>query len=228
MEHWNEDNNRSSQRVGVSPRQAAPPVNYRDFKSSNILLHEGFHPKLSDFGVAKLGPIGDKSHVSTRVMGTYGYCAPEYAMTGQLTIKSDVYSFEVVFLELITKFSKLVDPRLQGRYPVRGLYQALAVALMCIQEQAATRPLIGDVVTILSYLANSTYEPNANGSGVSQKGSRDERGGFLSRVEDGGGGSGSRWDLDGFDKDDSPRDPTIEVAKTRDLERERSVAEAKM
>ncbi|THU67633.1 hypothetical protein C4D60_Mb05t26770 [Musa balbisiana] len=82
--------------------KASPPVIYRDFKSSNILLGEGFHPKLSDFGLAKLGPTGDKSHVSTRVMGTYGYCAPEYAMTGQLTVKSDVYSFGVVLLELIT------------------------------------------------------------------------------------------------------------------------------
>ncbi len=81
---------------------ADPPVIYRDFKASNILLDENFNPKLSDFGLAKLGPTGDKTHVSTRVMGTYGYCAPEYALTGQLTTKSDVYSFGVVFLEIIT------------------------------------------------------------------------------------------------------------------------------
>mgnify|MGYP004716102449 CR=1 FL=1 len=81
---------------------ANPPVIYRDFKASNILLDEDFNPKLSDFGLAKLGPTGDKTHVSTRVMGTYGYCAPEYALTGQLTAKSDVYSFGVVFLEMIT------------------------------------------------------------------------------------------------------------------------------
>ncbi|KAE8725381.1 Serine/threonine-protein kinase PBS1 [Hibiscus syriacus] len=169
--------------------KANPPVIYRDLKSSNILLHEGYHPKLSDFGLAKLGPVGDKTHVSTRVMGTYGYCAPEYAMTGQLTLKSDVYSFGVVFLELITgrkaidntrdpgehnlvawarplfkdrrKFPKMADPLLQGHYPVRGLYQALAVAAMCLQEQAATRPLMGDVVTALTYLASQTYDPNA-------------------------------------------------------------------
>lgn len=168
--------------------KASPPVIYRDFKSSNILLGEGFHPKLSDFGLAKLGPVGDKTHVSTRVMGTYGYCAPEYAMTGQLTVKSDVYSFGVVFLELITgrkaidntkpqgeqnlvawarplfkdrrKFPKMADPILQGRFPMRGLYQALAVAAMCLQEQATTRPHIGDVVTALSYLASQTYDPN--------------------------------------------------------------------
>ncbi|CAN1313632.1 Serine/threonine-protein kinase PBS1 [Linum perenne] len=217
--------------------KATPPVIYRDFKSSNILLHEGFHPRLSDFGLAKLGPTGDKSHVSTRVMGTYGYCAPEYAMTGQLTVKSDVYSFGVVFLELITgrkaidssmphgeqnlvtwarplfndrrKFSKLADPRLQGRYPMRGLYQALAVASMCIQEQAAARPLIGDVVTALSYLANHAYEPAG--------------------AED-GGGSGRRWELDGSEKDDSPRENNAKTTTTttRDLEREKAVAEARM
>lgn len=82
--------------------QASPPVIYRDLKCSNILLRDGYHPKLSDFGLAKLGPVGDMTHVSTRVMGTYGYCAPEYAMTGQLTLKSDVYSFGVVLLEILT------------------------------------------------------------------------------------------------------------------------------
>ncbi|XP_024377879.1 probable serine/threonine-protein kinase PBL7 isoform X2 [Physcomitrium patens] len=176
--------------------KAQPSVIYRDFKSSNILLDEKFHPKLSDFGLAKLGPVGDKTHVSTRVMGTYGYCAPEYAMTGQLTLKSDVYSFGVVLLELITgrkaidnaravgeqnlvawarplfkdrrKFPFMADPLLQGRYPMRGLYQALAVAAMCLQEQAATRPLIGDVVTALSYLASQTYDPGVQPQGSSR------------------------------------------------------------
>ncbi|XP_028086140.1 probable serine/threonine-protein kinase PBL5 isoform X2 [Camellia sinensis] len=79
-----------------------PPVIYRDLKCSNILLDEAYNPKLSDFGLAKVGPVGDKTHVSTRVMGTYGYCAPDYAMTGQLTFKSDIYSFGVVLLEIIT------------------------------------------------------------------------------------------------------------------------------
>ncbi|KAJ4711460.1 Kinase family protein [Melia azedarach] len=237
--------------------KANPPVIYRDFKSSNILLDEGFHPKLSDFGLAKLGPVGDKSHVSTRVMGTYGYCAPEYAMTGQLTVKSDVYSFGVVFLELITgrkaidstrphgeqnlvtwarplfndrrKFSKLADPLLQGRYPMRGLYQALAVASMCIQEQAATRPLIGDVVTALSYLANQAYDPNAAAHGYRGGADKDDRRNrdaarILKNEE--GAGSGRRWDLEGSEKEDSPRE-TARVLN-RDLERERAVAEAKM
>ncbi|XP_015962894.1 serine/threonine-protein kinase PBS1 [Arachis duranensis] len=237
--------------------KANPPVIYRDFKSSNILLDEGYHPKLSDFGLAKLGPVGDKSHVSTRVMGTYGYCAPEYAMTGQLTVKSDVYSFGVVFLELITgrkaidstqphgeqnlvtwarplfndrrKFSKLADPRLQGRFPMRGLYQALAVASMCIQESAATRPLIGDVVTALSYLANQAYDPNNTGHGNRGSGddkrNRDDKGARLLKNDE-AGGSGHRWDLEGSEKDESPRETARML--NRDLDRERAVAEAKM
>ncbi|GAA0172613.1 hypothetical protein LIER_26408 [Lithospermum erythrorhizon] len=224
--------------------KASPPVIYRDFKSSNILLGEEFVPKLSDFGLAKLGPTGDKSHVSTRVMGTHGYCAPEYAMTGQLTVKSDVYSFGVVFLELITgrkaidstrpkgeqnliawakplfndrrKFAKLADPRLQGKYPMRGLYHALAVASMCTQEQAAARPLIGEVVTALSYLANQAYDDRSN---------HEERGEHVSRNEE-GGGSGRKMDLEGSERDDSPKETARMLNK--DLERERAVAEAKM
>lgn len=164
-----------------------PPVIYRDLKCSNILLGDDYHPKLSDFGLAKVGPIGDKTHVSTRVMGTYGYCAPDYAMTGQLTFKSDIYSFGVVLLELITgrkaidqrkphkeqnlvawarplfrdrrRFSQMVDPLLEGQYPVRGLYQSLAIAAMCVQEQPNMRPVISDVVTALNYLASQIYDP---------------------------------------------------------------------
>ncbi|XWS59743.1 hypothetical protein CRYUN_Cryun08bG0147700 [Craigia yunnanensis] len=168
--------------------KASPPVIYRDLKCSNILLGEGYFPKLSDFGLAKLAPVGDNTHVSTRVMGTYGYCAPEYAMTGQLTLKSDVYSFGVVLLEIITgrkaidnskaageqnlvawarplfkdrkKFSQMADPMLQVHYPQRGLFQAFAVAAICVQEQPNMRPLIADVVTALTYLASQNFEPD--------------------------------------------------------------------
>ncbi|XP_047330368.1 probable serine/threonine-protein kinase PBL12 [Impatiens glandulifera] len=78
------------------------PVIYRDFKTSNILLDSDLTAKISDFGLAKDGPQGDETHVSTRVMGTHGYAAPEYVMTGHLTKMSDVYSFGVVLLELLT------------------------------------------------------------------------------------------------------------------------------
>jgi serine/threonine-protein kinase PBS1 len=82
--------------------KANPPVINRDVKCENILLGEGYYPKLSDFGIAKLGPTGDDTHISTRVMGTAGYCAPEYFMSGRLTMRSDIYSFGVVMLEVLT------------------------------------------------------------------------------------------------------------------------------
>ncbi|KAG8658155.1 hypothetical protein MANES_03G126500v8 [Manihot esculenta] len=169
---------------------ANPPVIYRDFKASNILLDENFSPKLSDFGLAKLGPTGGKTHVSTRVMGTYGYCAPEYALTGQLTTKSDVYSFGVVFLELITgkrvidnsrpteeqnlvvwatpifkdrrNYKTMADPLLGGKYPIKSLNQAVAVAAMCLQEGDSSRPLISDVVTALKYLSAKKEKEGEN------------------------------------------------------------------
>ncbi|KAL6616200.1 hypothetical protein ACP70R_038470 [Stipagrostis hirtigluma subsp. patula] len=166
---------------------ANPPVIYRDLKASNILLDRDFNAKLSDFGLAKLGPVGDMSHVSTRVMGTYGYCAPEYAMTGRLTKASDIYSFGVVLLEIITgrraidtarpseekvlvqwaapllkdkkRFMRMADPLLGKRYPARGLYQALVIASMCLQEDASSRPVISEVVAALSFLADPKHCP---------------------------------------------------------------------
>lgn len=81
--------------------KANPPVLYRDLKSSNILLCDDLHPKLSIFGLTKAEPEGDKMHGS-RVMGTYGYCAPEYSRHNQFTLKSDIYSYGVVLLEIIT------------------------------------------------------------------------------------------------------------------------------
>nr|GLL43961.1 serine/threonine-protein kinase PBS1 [Ipomoea trifida] len=128
------------------------------------------------------------------------------------------------------KFAKLADPRLQGQFPMRGLYQALAVASMCIQEQAAARPLIGDVVTALSYLANQAYDPNAAPGyrfSAAAADKDDKRGARISRNEDGsGGGSGRKWDLDGSEKEDSPRETARML--NRDADRERAVAEAKM
>ncbi|KAK6280338.1 hypothetical protein POUND7_020605 [Theobroma cacao] len=167
---------------------ANPPVLCRDLTSSNILLGEGFHPKLSDFGLAKFGPSGDKSHVSTRIMGTRGYCAPEYLSSGKLSMKSDIFSFGVVLLELITgrkahditsapderylvnwalpmlrdakKILSLADPVLRGHFPRPTLRRVLEVASMCIQENANSRPSIGDVVLALNYLASRPYDPN--------------------------------------------------------------------
>ncbi|KAF8749187.1 hypothetical protein HU200_012727 [Digitaria exilis] len=155
---------------------ANPPVIYRDLKSSNVLLDDAFCPKLSDFGLAKLGPVGDRS---PRVMGTYGYCAPEYVRAGNLTVKTDVYSFGVLLLELVTgrravdssrplpeqllvswarpmlrdgkRYRELADPLLRGNFPERDLKQAVAVAAMCLQDEA-------DAAMTLAYLAEAAAD----------------------------------------------------------------------
>ncbi|EAZ26501.1 hypothetical protein OsJ_10394 [Oryza sativa Japonica Group] len=159
-----------------------PPVINRDVKSENILLGDGYHPKLSDFGLAKMGPTGDDTHISTRVMGTLGYCAPDYLESGKLTVQSDIYSFGVVMLEVITgqkviddsrakpernivewaipkinkkDFPKLADPVLNGQYHMRSLFRALTVAALCVDRTANRRPDITAVVDALTQISES-------------------------------------------------------------------------
>uniref|UniRef100_A0A5B7A1S5 non-specific serine/threonine protein kinase n=1 Tax=Davidia involucrata TaxID=16924 RepID=A0A5B7A1S5_DAVIN len=162
--------------------EAEKPVIYRDFKTSNILLDADYNAKLSDFGLAKDGPEGDKTHVSTRVMGTYGYAAPEYVMTGHLTLKSDVYSFGVVLLEMLSgrrsmdksrpngehnlvewarphlgerrRFYRLIDPRLEGRFSIKGAQKAAQLAAHCLTRDPKARPLMSEVVEALKPLPN--------------------------------------------------------------------------
>nr|XP_043606078.1 serine/threonine-protein kinase PBL34-like [Erigeron canadensis] len=158
------------------------PVIYRDFKTSNILLDLDYNARLSDFGLAKDGPEGDNTHVSTRVMGTHGYAAPEYVMTGHLTSKSDVYSFGVVLLEMITgrrsidktrpkeeqnlvewarpylgerrRLYQLIDPLLEGRFSVKGAQKAAQLATLCLNRDPKARPLMSEVYEVLQPLVN--------------------------------------------------------------------------
>ncbi|KAD3067945.1 hypothetical protein E3N88_35825 [Mikania micrantha] len=160
--------------------EGTKPIIYRDFKTSNILLDTEYNVKLSDFGLAKAGPQGDKTHVSTRVVGTYGYAAPEYVMTGHLTTKSDVYSFGVVLLEILTgrrsmdkkrpsgeqnlvmwarpyladkrKVYQLVDPRLELNYSVKGVQKVSQIAYNCLSRDSKARPSMDEVVKALSPL----------------------------------------------------------------------------
>lgn len=162
---------------------AESPVIYRDFKTSNILLDSDYTAKLSDFGLAKAGPQGDETHVSTRVMGTYGYAAPEYVMTGHLTARSDVYSFGVVLLELLTgrrsvdktrpskeqslvdwarpklndkkKLLQILDPRLENQYSAKAVQKACSLAYYCLSQNPKARPLMSDVVETLEPLQSS-------------------------------------------------------------------------
>lgn len=160
--------------------KANPPIIYRDLRTTNILLDQDFNPRLSDYGLAKLAGGGNTSHLSPRVMGMYGYCAPEYERSGELSFKSDIYSFGVVLLELITgrravdttrppeeqnlvswaqpifrnpkRFREMADPLLKNKFPERSLNQAVGVAAMCLQEEPSVRPLISDVVAALTSL----------------------------------------------------------------------------
>lgn len=150
---------------------------YRDFKTSNILLDADFNAKLSDFGLAKDGPMGDQTHVSTRVMGTYGYAAPEYVMTGHLTARSDVYGFGVVLLEMLIgrkamdksrpsrehnlvewarpllnhnkKLLRILDPRMEGQYSNRTALKVANLAYQCLSQNPKGRPIMSQVVEIL-------------------------------------------------------------------------------
>ncbi|RDX96209.1 Receptor-like cytoplasmic kinase 176, partial [Mucuna pruriens] len=158
-------------------------VIYRDFKTSNILLDTNYNAKLSDFGLARDGPTGDKSHVSTRVMGTHGYAAPEYLATGHLTAKSDVYSFGVVLLEMISgrraidknqpsgeqclvewakpylsnkrRVFRVMDSRLEGQYSLNQAQRAATLAFHCLAIEPKYRPSMDEVVKALEQLRQS-------------------------------------------------------------------------
>ncbi|XP_043724466.1 serine/threonine-protein kinase PBL34-like [Telopea speciosissima] len=200
--------------------EAERPVIYRDFKTSNILLDADYNAKLSDFGLAKDGPEGDKTHVSTRVMGTYGYAAPEYVMTGHLTSKSDVYSFGVVLLEMLTgrrsmdknrpngehnlvewarphlgerrRFYRLIDPRLEGHFSIKGSQKAAQLAQHCLSRDPKARPLMSEVVDALKPLLNlkdmasssyyfQTMQAERSGSNPNARNSLRTQAGSLSR-----------------------------------------------
>ncbi|CAN6853197.1 unnamed protein product [Brassica oleracea] len=152
-----------------------PKVVHRDIKSSNILLDKQWNAKVSDFGLAKL--LGSEmSYVTTRVMGTFGYVAPEYASTGMLNERSDVYSFGVLVMEMISgrnpvDYSRpvgevnlvewlkrmvsnreaegVLDPRMVEKPSLRSLKRTLLVALRCVDPNAQKRPKMGHVIHML-------------------------------------------------------------------------------
>ncbi|KAL3838306.1 hypothetical protein ACJIZ3_022897 [Penstemon smallii] len=157
---------------------------FRDFKSSNILLDEEWNAKLSDFGLARLGPSDGVSHVSTAVVGTVGYAAPEYIQTGRLTSKSDVWSYGIFVYELITgrrpldrnrpkneqkllewvrphladmkKFEQIIDPRLDGKYDFKSAQKLAAIANKCLVRHPKNRPRMSDVLEMVNRVVEAT------------------------------------------------------------------------
>ncbi|KAI8001484.1 Protein STRUBBELIG-RECEPTOR FAMILY 8 [Camellia lanceoleosa] len=154
-----------------------PSVVHRNFKSANILLDEELNPHLSDCGLAALTPNTERQVSSTQMVGSFGYSAPEFALSGIYTVKSDVYSFGVVMLELLTgrkpldssrvrseqslvrwatpqlhdidALAKMVDPALDGMYPAKSLSRFADIIALCVQPEPEFRPPMSEVVQAL-------------------------------------------------------------------------------
>ncbi|XP_034211900.1 probable leucine-rich repeat receptor-like serine/threonine-protein kinase At3g14840 isoform X4 [Prunus dulcis] len=166
-------------------------VVHRDIKATNVLLDKNLTPKISDFGLAKLDEE-DNTHISTRIAGTYGYMAPEYAMRGYLTDKADVYSFGILVLEIVSgrnnttyrakeksfylldwaqllkgqgKLMDLVDPGLGSDFNKEEMMLTINVALLCCNVTSTVRPTMSSVVSMLEGRAavqELVSDPNAS------------------------------------------------------------------
>ncbi|GAB2293628.1 hypothetical protein Dimus_027841 [Dionaea muscipula] len=165
----------SAEGIAYLHHQATPHIIHRDIKASNVLLDSDFQARVADFGFAKFIPDG-ATHVTTRVKGTLGYLAPEYAMLGKASESCDVYSFGILLLELVSgrrpvqnisisqsqsitewalplalenRFSEMADPKLNGLYDEMELRRAVIVGLLCSQKKPEKRPTMPQVVELL-------------------------------------------------------------------------------
>ncbi|KAL5716592.1 hypothetical protein ACHQM5_018260 [Ranunculus cassubicifolius] len=176
---------------------------HRDIKATNVLLDKDLNAKVSDFGLAKLDEE-DNSHISTRIAGTFGYMAPEYAMKGYLTDKADVYSFGVVALEIVSgrtntnhkakegcvyllewalmlqekgDLMELVDPMLKSNYNKEEVLVMIDVALQCTNATPTLRPIMSSVVSMLEGRTGAlkfVFDSSISGKDTETKSIRDQ------------------------------------------------------
>ncbi|KAJ6731187.1 SERINE/THREONINE-PROTEIN KINASE CX32 CHLOROPLASTIC-RELATED [Salix viminalis] len=192
---WVDEKTYAPAKVGVGMAVAVKKSNPESSQGLEEWQSEAYNAKLSDFGLAKLGPLNGDSHVTTKIVGTYGYAAPEYLATGHLYVKSDVYGFGVVLLELLTglkaldtnrpsrqhnlvefakpclsdkrKLKKIMDPRIAEQYPLEAAMEAAELILRCLESDLKNRPSMEEVSETLIKIKDMKEKPRKSRSSCS-------------------------------------------------------------